>query len=106
MTIASFDNGKATIVLEYNDATMRGTALVGTNNTDKTMQQVTFEKNVGSGGASGTIPPGGERRVNLPPGGERRVNLPNGLQLGIDSETGEASITGAGHNVRVIVTLG
>lgn len=95
MTIASFDNGKATIVPEYNDATMRGTALVGTNNTDKTMQ-VTFEKNVGSGGASGTIPPGGERRVNLP----------NGLQLGIDCETGEASITGAGHNVRVIVTLG
>ena len=95
LTIVSMDDGKATIVIEYNDATNRGTALVGTNNSDKTMVGV-FERTTGGGGVTAT----------LAPGQSRRVNLPNGLQLGLDSETGEASITGAGHNIRLTATLG
>jgi hypothetical protein len=95
LTIAAFDNGAVTVVLEYNDATNRGTALVATNNSDQTLF-VQFERSGGGNGAAATVPP----RTT------RRVNLPNGLQLGTDAETGAVSITGTGHNVMLRCQLG
>ncbi len=95
LTVASMDNGNVTIVLQYNDATMRGTALIANNNSNLVLF-AQFERNTGGNGVVATVPPQSSRTLTLP----------NGLQLGLDDETGTASITGAGANIRMTCTLG
>jgi hypothetical protein len=95
LLIASMDGGNATLSMEYNDQTMRGVAAIAVNNSFYTML-IRCERVEDGIGLVATIPPHTTRRVGLP----------SGLKLGIDEETGEPSITGSGHDIRILVQLG
>jgi hypothetical protein len=79
-TIASFNNGAVVVVVEYNDATNRITAVSAT---------------VGSGTLDIELTkPGGQvRSFSLGAGTTRSTNVPTGMDIGFDPESGEVSAT-------------